>query len=150
MPGKQQDPQEMVRYFSDFLIEINCIIDKIKMHTYEMVDVSLPTPTLLTVYQSMASIVAQTNKTYDNLKRIESVMSGLVKAKRIQSCPTTPAHKYRSKSVENNIFFYPKHNTKRSPHPNFTHLPEELDSITIKKSRLENKDSASKKDKANS
>ena len=44
------DPQEMVRYFSDFLTEINLIIHHIKLHTYEMVEVSVPNPTLLTVY----------------------------------------------------------------------------------------------------
>lgn len=60
----------MIRYFSDFLKEINLIIDNIKHHAYEMIDVTIPNPTLLTVYESMASIINATHKTYDNLKRI--------------------------------------------------------------------------------
>lgn len=39
-----------MRYFSDFLNEINSIIQNIKKHTYEMVDVCIPNPSLLTVY----------------------------------------------------------------------------------------------------
>ena len=31
----------------------------------------------------MASIISSTHKTYDDLKRIESVMTGVVKARRI-------------------------------------------------------------------
>lgn len=77
------DPQEMVRYFSDFLSEINLIISNIKEHAYEMVDVVIPTPSILTVYESMASIISSTHKTYDNLKRIESVMSGVTKSRRL-------------------------------------------------------------------
>ena len=60
----------MIRYFSDFLAEINLIINNIKTHTYDIIDVTLPAPTLLSVYESMASIISATHKTYDNLKRI--------------------------------------------------------------------------------
>lgn len=77
------DPQEMLRYFSDFLTEINLIISNIKQHTYEFVSVSIPNTTILKVYDSMASIIASTHKTYDDLKRIESVMNGIIKARRI-------------------------------------------------------------------
>ena len=77
------DPHEMLRYFSDFLTEINLIISTIKKHTYEIIVVSIPSPTILKVYHSMASIISSTHKTYDDLKRIESVMTGVVKARRI-------------------------------------------------------------------
>jgi len=38
----RHDPQEMVRYFGDFLTEINTIIVNIKQCVYELVDVYLP------------------------------------------------------------------------------------------------------------
>jgi hypothetical protein len=50
MTRLQADPQEMMRYFSDFLSEINLIIHNIKLHTYEMIDVPIVNPALLTVY----------------------------------------------------------------------------------------------------
>ena len=64
----------------------------------------------------MASIISATHKTYDNLKIIESVMSGLVKSKRLEkmSVPTTPINKYRSKSMESDIFFYPRNLVKNN------------------------------------
>lgn len=46
----QTEPQEIVRYFSEFLTQINLIINSIKQHTYQIVDVSLPSPTLISVY----------------------------------------------------------------------------------------------------
>ena len=66
-----------------------------------MIDVTVPHPTMLTVYESMASIINATHKTYDNLKRIESVMSGIIKSRRLEllEVPTTPINKFRSKSV---------------------------------------------------
>ena len=100
----QPDPQEMIRYFSDFLTEINLIIHNIKQYTYEMVGVCMPNTSLLTVYESIASIISNTHKTFDNLKRIESIMSGMVKSRNMQKIevsPTTPIGKIRSKSVEN-------------------------------------------------
>lgn len=36
------DPYEMVRYFSDFLQEIQSIITNIKSYVYEMIEVYLP------------------------------------------------------------------------------------------------------------
>jgi hypothetical protein len=81
----------MLRYFSDFLSEINLIITAIKQHTYEIIEVAIPAPTVLKVYHSMASIISSTHKTYDDLKRIESVMTGVVKARRIiEQQPHTP------------------------------------------------------------
>lgn len=113
----QPDPQEIVRYFSDFLSEINSIIQNIKKHTYELVDISVPNTSLLTVYESIASIISNTHKTFDNLKRIESIMSGVVKSKRMKIVdpPITPLNTHRSKSLDNEFFFYPKHPHKKHP-----------------------------------
>lgn len=43
-------------------------------------------------------------------------MSGLVKSKRLEkmSVPTTPINKYRSKSMESDIFFYPRNLVKNN------------------------------------
>jgi hypothetical protein len=84
----------------------------------------------------MASIISSTHKTYDNLKRIESVMSGVVKSKRLEktAAPTTPIPKYRSKSAERDVFFYPRANSKL-PQPKFYIDLAESDSRTIKKSK---------------
>lgn len=63
-------------------------------------------------------------------------MSGLVKSKRLEKVtpPVTPINKVRSKSAENNIFFYP-----RKPFNSYipTKIMEEVDceSKTIKKEK---------------
>jgi len=85
----------------------------------------------------MASIINATHKTYDNLKRIESVMSGMVKARRLEISepPTTPINKFRSKSVESDIFYHPKKMEKGKAAKNaFTAV--DIDSKTIKKSKI--------------
>lgn len=59
----------------------------------------------------MASIVSHTYKTFDNLKIIESLLRGIAKSK-VPPQPHTPnphANRYRSKSVETDLFFYPNH-----------------------------------------
>jgi hypothetical protein len=85
----------------------------------------------------MASIISNTHKTFDNLKRIESVLSGIIKSKRMKTFdpPTTPINKYRSKSLDNEIFFYPKHPHKKFQSTLSNHLVE-TDSRTIKKANL--------------
>ena len=85
----------------------------------------------------MASIINATHKTYDNLKRIESVMSGIIKSRRLElmSAPTTPINKFRSKSVESDIFYHPKKWDKIKAVKNaFANV--DIDSRTIKKSKI--------------
>lgn len=62
----------------------------------------------------MASIVSHTYKTFDNLKIIESLLKGVAKSKGISHphTPTSHINRYRSKSVENDLFFYPNHPQK--------------------------------------
>jgi hypothetical protein len=133
----QSEPQEIVRYFSEFLTEINVIIHSIKQHAYQIVEVCIPNPTLLTVYESMASIVSHTYKTFDNLKIIESLLRGIAKSK-VPEQPQTPnpqPHRYRSKSLETDLFFYPNHQQRMGQSklnaPQFA-----TDTRTIKKGHL--------------
>lgn len=73
----------MIRYFSDFLTEINIIITGIKQSVYEIIDVHLSIQAGKNVQRSMSSIILATHKTFDDLKKIESVLTGVVKSKRI-------------------------------------------------------------------
>lgn len=45
-----EDQTEMIRYFSDFLTEINLIISKIKDYVYEIIDVNLNPSKAKTVF----------------------------------------------------------------------------------------------------
>ena len=85
----------------------------------------------------MASILANTHKTYDDLKRIESVMNGMVKSKRHQamSVPTTPTNKIRAKTLEASPFYHPKLQ-KPLQGQTFKSQISEVDSRTIKKSKI--------------
>ena len=73
----------MIRYFSDFLTEANLIISGIKQSVYEIIDVHLNIQTGKSVQRSMSSIILATHKTFDDLKKIESVLTGVVKSKRV-------------------------------------------------------------------
>jgi hypothetical protein len=46
----QEDQNEMIRYFSDFLTEINIIITNIKDYVYEIIDVNLTPSKTRTVF----------------------------------------------------------------------------------------------------
>ena len=64
-------------------------------------------------------------------------MSGMAKSKKLSpvSVPTTPINKFRSKSLESDIFFYPR--KSRNIH-NQVKISEEIDcdSRTIKKEKI--------------
>lgn len=95
----QEDPFEMIRYFSDFLTEINLIIANIKDYVYEVIDVHLTPSKANTVFHTMSSIILATHKTFDDLKKIESILTGVIKSKRIISQDYSVSSKKRSKTT---------------------------------------------------
>jgi hypothetical protein len=104
----QEDPAEMVRYFSDFLTEISLIIANIKCTVYEIIDVQLSTQRVRSVMHSMSSVILATHKTFDDLKKVESILSGVVKSKRIVSCHhSSQSFKKRSKTAHSRLELFP-------------------------------------------
>lgn len=96
----------MIRYFSDFLTEISLIIANIKDYVYEVIDVNLTPARGRSVSQSMSSIILATHKTFDDLKKIESILTGVVKSKRIISQEYSSTYKKRSKTTYSRIEIY--------------------------------------------
>jgi hypothetical protein len=94
-----EDQAEMIRYFSDFLTEINLIISNIKDYVYEIIDVNLNPSKAKTVFQSMSSIILATHRTYDDLKKVESILTGVVKSKRLSLREHSLSSKKRSKTT---------------------------------------------------
>jgi hypothetical protein len=82
----------------------------IKRYMYDLIDVPMPTPKINSVFNSMGSIIFSTQRTFADLKKIESVMSGYLRSRQKSkielSLNSTNSTYSRSKSEEHQSLEY--------------------------------------------
>lgn len=72
--------EEALEMFSNYMIEINFIINKVKKSIYEISNIKMPISEVL-VNNNLASLTANGKKTLDELKKIASILRGYSKSK---------------------------------------------------------------------
>ena len=82
------DNKETVRFFSEFLNKTAVIVKQIKTYVFEFVNISTPLNEKCNQLDSnISTILSHSSKVYDDLKKIEAILSGLRKSKLLnQNC----------------------------------------------------------------
>lgn len=74
-------PEEMLNYFSSYLQDMSGMISQVKAMVYSLINITHPAPRLTQVSPDIHSIMAACKRTYDDLKRTESILRGHTKGK---------------------------------------------------------------------
>ena len=113
---------QLVSYFAEFLQEIGLVISSIRGYAFQLIDLTMPVPQANYVCSSMSSVIHNTHRTYQTLKKVESVLAGYCRAKPTQEASLNSTNTSRHHSHQEDPFFRPdraRSRVSRSPvgHP---------------------------------
>ena len=61
---------QLVSYFAEFLQEIGLVISSIRGYAFQLIDLTMPVPQANYVCSSMSSVIHNTHRTYQTLKKL--------------------------------------------------------------------------------
>lgn len=72
---------ELANYFSSYLRDISTIVSQLKSYAYSIINVPQPSLKNMPITSDISSIMAACKRTYDDIKRVESILKGHAKGK---------------------------------------------------------------------
>jgi len=72
---------ELVSYFASYLRDMNAIISQVKSLAYTLINVPQPNVKTQIITNDIASVMSACKRTFDDIKRTESILRGHVKGK---------------------------------------------------------------------
>ncbi len=77
----QPSAEKLIDYFSSYLSDITLLIMDIKQQVYQIINVSTISQKKAIINNDIPSIMSACKKTFEDLKRIETILKGYIKGK---------------------------------------------------------------------